>query len=62
MFVVSKAIWWIPSPFFSMNLAMGEFSLVAARSSIFTSPNKKNEVITPSDVTSSLLYGSQPSS
>ena len=42
----SKAKWWSPSPFFSMNLAMVLPSWVAANNSIFTSPTWKNEVIT----------------
>ena len=43
------------SPFFSINFAIGESSLVASRNSSFTPPSLKNEVRTPSDSTISIL-------
>ena len=53
--VLAKAIWRIPSPFFSMNLAMGLCGCVASNNSILLGPERKNEVFTPSLATSSIL-------
>jgi len=51
----AKAIWWIPSPFFEINLAIGLSSLVASNNSILFGPDLKKEVLTPSLATSSIL-------
>ena len=48
-------MWWIPSPFFSINFAMGLSGFVASNNSILLSPHLKNEVITPSLATASVL-------
>ena len=40
----SSAIWWIPSPFFSMNLAMTPSCVLLSNSSILVSPFWKKAV------------------
>mgnify|MGYP006063523067 CR=1 FL=1 len=51
----SKAIWWTPSPFFSINFAIGLSGFVASNNSILLGPVLKKEVFTPSLATSSTL-------
>ena len=38
-----KAIWWMPSPFFSMNLAIGLSGEVASSNSMWTPPTLKKD-------------------
>ena len=45
----------MPSPFFSINFAIGLSSLVASKNSILLVPTLKNEVFTPSLSTASIL-------
>jgi hypothetical protein len=55
MSATSKAMWWMPSPRFSMALAMGPSGRVLSNSSILLGPTWKKEVITPSLSTASRL-------
>src|SRR5690606_21257039 len=61
MSATSKAMWWMPSPRFSMALAMGPSGRVLSNSSILLGPVRKNAVITPSLSPASRLYGAVPS-
>lgn len=51
----ANAMWWIPSPFFSINLAIVLSSLVGSSNSILVWPTLKNAVFTFWSATSSML-------
>ena len=51
----ANAIWWMPSPFLSINLAIGLSSTVACNNSILLGPHLKKDVLIPSLSTSSIL-------